>query len=51
MLQRLQNDPTYIGIRVYYPLGMFGCHFELLSASSGAIGSEGLVLAFLRLPL
>ena len=36
-LLRLQNYPICIGIGVYYPLGMFGGNFELLSASSGAI--------------
>ena len=37
MFKGLQNDPICIGIGVYYPLGMFGGIFELLSASSGAI--------------
>ena len=39
MLKRLQNDTICIGIGVYHPLGMFGGHFQLLSASSGAIGN------------
>ena len=39
MFKRLQNYPICIGIGVYHPLGMFGGHFQLLSASSGAIGN------------
>ena len=37
--KKASKCPTCIGIGAYYPLGMFGCHFELLSASSGAIGN------------
>ena len=39
MPKRPQSDPICIAIGVYYPFGLFEGHFELFSASSGAVGN------------
>ena len=39
MPKRPQRDPICIAIGVYYPIGLFEGHFELFSASSGAVGN------------